>query len=396
MNNKKHGYINRQIETTACERLENNPALALLGPRQCGKSTLAKYLLKKIENAVYLDMELPSDRNKLRDPEAFLKLHQGRLVCMDEVQRVPELFPVLRSLIDQSGVNGQYLILGSASRDLIRQSSETLAGRIAYLELAPFSLSEVPASMQTLWLHGGFPRSFFAEEAVSFDWRRDFIRTFLERDIPMLKSGIPSESVGRLLTMCAHYHGQFLNLEKLAGSMGVHAGTIRNYLDLLCGAFMMRRLPPFVANVKKRLVKAPKLYIRDSGILHALLNLSTMDDLFSHPVFGESWEGMVIEQILSTVSGQAEVGYYRTSNGAEIDLVLQVGSRRIGIECKASSAPSVTRGFWSARQDLELDETYIVAPVESMYPYGEGVMVCSLSECLVRVAGDALVQEENR
>ena len=385
MNNDMHDYIDRMIESVARERLENNPALALLGPRQCGKSTLARHLLKDYPDAVYLDVELPSDRNKLRDPEAFLKLHRGKLVCIDEVQRVPDLFPVLRSLIDQSGANGQYLILGSASRDLIRQSSETLAGRIAYLELAPFLLPEVPGSMQKLWLQGGFPRSFLSGQSASLDWRGDFIRSFLERDIPMLKSAIPPESVGRLLTMCAHYHGQFLNLEKLAGSMGIHAGTVRNYLDLLCGAFMMRRLPPFVAKVKKRLIKAPKIYIRDPGILHALLSIATMDNLFAHPIFGDSWEGMVIETILSSIPSRVEYGYYRTSNGAEIDLVLQKGTSRIGIECKAATSPAVTRGFWSAKKDLELDEAFIVAPVDSAYPYGEGATVCSLAECLVRL-----------
>lgn len=385
MNNELHGYIDRVIEPIARERLANNPVLALLGPRQCGKSTLARHLLKAHPEAIYLDVELPSDRNKLNAPEAFLKLHRGKLVCIDEVQRVPDLFPILRGLIDQSGANGQYLILGSASRDLIRQSSETLAGRIAYLQLTPFSLPEVSNSLQQLWLKGGFPRSFLAEEETSFAWRGDFIRSFLERDIPMLKSGIPSESVGRLLMMCAHYHGQLLNLEKLAGSMGVHAGTIRNYLDLLCGAFMMRRLPPFAANVKKRLVKAPKLYLRDTGILHALLNLSSMDNLFAHPVYGASWEGLVIENILSAISDRVEYGFYRTSNGAEMDLVLQLGGRRIGIECKAASAPSVTRGFWSAKEALELDEAFIVAPVDSAYPYGAGATVCSLAECLARL-----------
>lgn len=369
----------------ARERLASNPALALLGPRQCGKSTLARHLLKEFPESIYLDVELPSDRSKLRDPEAFLKLHRGKLVCIDEVQRVPDLFPVLRGLIDGQGANGQYLILGSASRDLIRQSSETLAGRIAYLQLAPFTLQEVPGSLRKLWLQGGFPRSFFAEEGSSFSWRGDFIRSFLERDVPMLKIGIPPEAVGRLLTMCAHNHGQLLNLEKLAGSMGVHAGTVRNYLDLLCGAFMMRRLPPFVANVKKRLVKAPKTYIRDTGILHALLNLVTADDLFAHPVYGDSWEGLVLENILSSIPDRIEQGYYRTANGAEIDLVLQNGSKRIGIECKASTAPVVTRGLWSAMEDLGLDEVLVVAPVESAYPYGKGATVCSLPECLDRL-----------
>jgi predicted AAA+ superfamily ATPase len=385
MNNDKHGYVDRMIEPVARERLANNPALALLGPRQCGKSTLAKHLVKDFPDAVYLDVELPSDRNKLRDPEAFLKLHRGRLVCIDEVQRVPDLFAVLRSLIDQSGANGQYLILGSASRDLIRQSSETLAGRIAYLELAPFSIREAPDALQNLWLQGGFPRSFFAEESAGFAWRGDFIRSFLERDVPMLKSTIPAEAVGRLLTMSAHYHGQFLNLEKLAGSMGVHAGTIRNYMDLLCGSFMMRRLPPFFSNVKKRLIKSPKIYIRDTGILHALLNIRTMDELFAHPVFGDSWEGLVVENILSAVPDGVSCGYYRTSNGAEMDLVLERGTSRIGIECKASSSPKITRGFWSAMDDLKLTEVLIVAPVDSAYPYGNGVTVCSLRECLTRL-----------
>ncbi len=385
MNNDLHGYIARNVELDVRKRLSRNPALALLGPRQCGKSTLARHLLKDFADSVYLDAELPSDRNKLRDAEAFLRLHQGRLVCIDEVQRIPDLFPVLRSLIDRSGVNGQYLILGSASRDLIRQSSETLAGRISYLQLAPFSLTEVPGSMKALWVQGGFPRSFLTDDEASYDWRVDFVRSFLERDVPMLKSGIPPESVGRLLTMCAHYHGQFLNLEKLAGSMGVHAGTIRNYLDLLCGAFMMRRLPPFVANVKKRLIKAPKIYIRDSGILHTLLGIASLDDLFAHPVFGDSWEGFVLENILSSIPDRVSFGYYRTSHGAEMNLVLQVGSKRIGIECKASSAPKVTHGFWNAKEDLELDEAWIVAPVDSVYPYGEGVEVCSPIECLNRL-----------
>lgn len=385
MNNDLHGYVARSIEPIARERLANNPALALLGPRQCGKSTLARHLLKDFPDAVYLDVELPSDRNKLRDAEAFLKMHRGKLVCIDEVQRVPELFSVLRGLIDQSGVNGQYLILGSASRDLIRQSSETLAGRIAYLELTPFSIREVPGALQQLWLQGGFPRSFMAEEAVGFAWRGDFIRSFLERDVPMLKSAIPPEAVGRLLTMCAHYQGQFLNLEKLAGSMGVHAGTVRNYLDLLCGAFMLRRLPPFFTNVKKRLIKSPKMYIRDTGILHALLNIRSMDELFAHPVFGDSWEGLVIENVLSMFPPEISCGYYRTSNGAEMDLVLERGTARIGIECKASSSPNVTRGFWSAMDDLKLTEVLIVAPVDSAYPYGDGVTVCSLNECLTRL-----------
>jgi predicted AAA+ superfamily ATPase len=366
--------------------LASNPALALLGPRQCGKSTLARHLLSSFPDAAYLDLELPSDRNKLLDAEGYLRMQAGRLVCLDEIQRAPELFPVLRGLIDQQGVSGQYLILGSASRDLIRQSSETLAGRLAYLELTPFLLSEVGEALSRLWLQGGFPRSYAADCAASFSWRSDFVRSFLERDVPMLRSGLQPDAVGRLLLMSAHSHGQLLNMEKLAGSMGVDAGTVRNYLDLLCGAFVMRRLPPFVVNVKKRLVKRPKLYLRDSGLLHQLLRLETMDDLFGHPVYGASWEGLVIEQILSMVGDRMDYGFYRTSNGAEMDLVLSGRGRRIGVECKASVAPKVTRGFWNAKADLNLDETYVVAPVQEAYPIGDGVTVCSLGACLGKLA----------
>ncbi len=384
--NDLHGYIERSLEATARSRLKSVPAVALLGPRQCGKSTLAFHLLKEFPDAVYLDVELPSDRNKLRDPEAFLKLHRGKLVCIDEIQRTPDLFPVLRSLIDQTGKSGQYLILGSASRDLIRQSSETLAGRISYLELTPFGLAEVPGPFHARWLQGGFPRSFLADEDDSFRWRRDFIRDFLERDIPQLKGTVPPERIGNLWSMCAHNHGQLLNLEKLAGSLGVHAGTARSYLDLLCGAFMMRRLPPFVANVKKRLVKSPKSYVRDTGILHALLGISSMDDLYGHPILGDSWEGLVIETILAILPDGIAHGFYRTSHGAEIDLVLQAGSRRIAVECKASTAPKVSRGFWNALEDLTIDEAFVVAPVDEAYPYEMNVEVLPITDIAERIA----------
>ena len=386
MDNDLRGYVARSVEAVAQARLAAVPAVALLGPRQCGKSTLAFHLLRDFPESVYLDVELPSDRNKLRDPEAFLKLHREKLVCIDEIQRTPELFPVLRSLIDQAGTNRQYLILGSASRDLIRQSSETLAGRISYLELTPFTLEEVSGPIHTRWLQGGFPRSYLSSGDDSFRWRRDFIRDFLERDIPQLKGAIPPERIGNLWSMCAHSHGQLLNLEKLAGSLGVHAGTVRTYLDLLCGAFMMRRLPPFVANVKKRLVKSPKMYIRDTGILHALLGLSSMDDLFGHPVLGDSWEGLVIETILASLPDGIDHGFYRTSHGAEIDLVLQAGSRRIAIECKASTAPKVSRGFWNALEDLRIDQAFIVAPVDEAYPYESNVEVLPVTDVAERIS----------
>lgn len=385
MNHELHGYVERFLEPKAKKRLKDNPALGLLGPRQCGKSTLARHLLKSYPEAVYVDLELPSDRNKLRDPEGYLQMHSDHLVCLDEIQRVPDLFPVLRGLIDRRGTNGQYLILGSASRDFIHQSSETLAGRLAYLELTPFLLHEVDDALNPFWLQGGFPRSYGVDSDTSYAWRGDFVRSFLERDIPMLKGGLQPDAIGRLLSMCAHCHGQLLNLEKLASAMGVHAGTVRNYLDLLCGAFMMRRLPPFTANVKKRIVKRPKLYFRDTGILHQLLQIMTMDDLFAHPVYGASWEGMVIEQVLATLGHGVEYGYYRTTNGVEIDLVIQVRDIRVGIECKASTAPTVTKGFWNACEDLRLNQVFVVAPVSERYPLSDHVTVCSLADCIVQI-----------
>lgn len=385
MNHELHGYIKRKLEPLVQKRLKHNPAVGLLGPRQCGKSTLARHLLRSYPEAIYLDLELPSDRNKLQDAEAYLQMHCDRLVCLDEIQRVPDLFPLLRGLIDRRGGNTQYLILGSASRDLIRQSSETLAGRLAYLELTPFLIGELDDSLHQLWLQGGFPRSYAADVDNSFSWRADFVRSFLERDIPMLKVGLQPDAVGRLLSMCAHSHGQLLNMEKLAGALGVHAGTVRNYLDLLCGAFMMRRLPPFLANTKKRLVKRPKLYVRDTGILHQLLRIVTMDDLFAHPVYGVSWEGFVIEQILAAVGHQVDYGFYRTSNGAEMDLVLAARGCRIGIECKTSVSPQITAGFWHARDDLGLERVFVVAPVQEAYPLSDGVMVCPLNHCIKEV-----------
>lgn len=382
--------IKRLLTSTVHNRLQNNPAVAILGPRQCGKTTLARHIAREIEKSVYLDLEHPADLAKLDDPLAFFHLHKGQLVCLDEIQRAPELFATLRGVIDERGRNGQFLILGSASRDLIRQSSESLAGRIAYLNLTPFHLAEVETAQgddfRKLWLRGGFPRSFLAPDIdVSFDWRQNFIRTFLERDIGMLGFHLPPVRLGRFWKMCAHSHGSLLNASKLATSMGVSSHTVRSYVDLLEQTFMLRVLLPDATNLKKRLVKSPKVYIRDSGILHALLDIRTHDDLLSHPVIDASFEGFAMENILGFAPNY-EPTFYRTSAGAEIDLILRKGRRTLAFELKSSTVPRVSKGFWNALDDISPDEAYVVAPVKEIYPLKGGVLVSPLSEIIAKLS----------
>jgi hypothetical protein len=311
------------------------------------------------------------------------------LFCLDEIQRAPEIFPLLRSLVDEERRNGQFLLLGSASRDLLRQTSETLAGRIVYLELTPLLASELPTgeagAAPRLWLRGGFPRSFLAPtDESSRVWRESFVRTFLERDVPQMGINVPAPMLHRLWRMLAHIHGQTLNSSQLGASLGVSHTTVRSYLDLLTQTFMVRLLEPFSTNSKKRLVKSPKVYLRDSGILHSLLQIDTLDDLLAHPVCGESWEGLVIENIVAALPDWQPC-FYRTADGAEIDLILERGRRRLAIECKASTAPAVSRGFWTALDDLGIDEAWIVAPVSEPYPLRAGVTVTPLRTLLSRL-----------
>jgi len=378
-----HGsYVPRKIEPEVLSCLKSFPAVAVLGPRQSGKSTLAKELIARRKDSVYLDLERPSDLQKLTEPELFLDLHKDKLICLDEIQRRPDLFPVLRSFIDERVRPGQFLILGSASRDLIRQSSETLAGRIVYLELTPFLLSEVESALKppTYWLRGGFPESTLARSnSDSMRWRKNFIRTFLERDIPQLGIRIPAKALERMWQMCAHYHGQQLNQSSLGSALGVSHTTVRSYLDLLTETFMVRLLPPLLPNLKKRLVKSPRVYLRDSGILHALLDIEGEDGLLGHPVRGSSWEGMVIENILGEF--QDWRGYfYHSAAGAELDLVLEKGQTRIAVECKLSAAPEVGKGFWNSLADLGMHEANIIAPVKESYPIKKGVTVTPLGD----------------
>ena len=373
-------YIERRLQAELLDCLLEFPAVAILGPRQCGKSTLARAVISKLDNVIYLDLEKPSDLARLQEPELFLASHAEKLVCLDEIQLLPEIFARLRPLIDSRNRNGQFIFLGSASRDFIRQSSETLAGRIAYLELTPFLYTEIsaakpPPTLFDLWLRGGFPRSLLARShKASQRWRDNFIRTFLERDIPQLGFRIPAPTLRRTWQMCAHNQGQLLNSSRLGSALGISHTTLRSYIELLSETFMLRILPPFAANLKKRLVKAPKIYLRDTGILHALLAIDSFDDLLAHPVCGASWETLVIENMIAS-HPDYEPFFYRTAAGAEIDLLLVRGQKRIAIECKASSTPTVGRGFWNALKDLEADEAWIIAPVDEEYPLADNVWV---------------------
>jgi predicted AAA+ superfamily ATPase len=372
----------RDLELALLTSLGHFPVVALLGPRQVGKTTLARAVARKLGHAVYLDLERPSDAAKLADPELYLEPLANRLVILDEVQRHPELFPVLRSLVDAKRTNGRFLLLGSASPDLARQASESLAGRIVYHELTPFTMNEVAAGARDtrtmLWNRGGFPSSFLAPtNARSFAWREAFIDTHLQRDLPALGVRIPATALRRFWVMLAHYHGQLWNASKIAGSLGVSAPTAKHYLDTLEDTFMIRQLPPFAANLKKRLVKSPKIYLRDSGLLHALLRLATYDDLLGHPVAGTSWEGWVIEQALAASGANGvhtRASFFRTAAGAEIDLVLdRPRGQRIALEIKLSSAPKPSQGFWSGIADIKPSAAYVVYPGKERYALGKGV-----------------------
>lgn len=380
-----HGYIPRFLFKEVIKGLKNNPVVAILGLRQSGKTELSKQILAENKGAVYLDLELPSDRNKLQDPEAFLEYNKDYLICLDEIQRVPEIFEVIRSKVDASKRMGQFLILGSASQDLIKQSSETLAGRIAYYQLYPITLPEIAADkLYDLWNRGGLPRSLLAsDDEASYEWRLNYIKTFIERDIPQLGFTIPSVQIERFWRFAAHYHGNIFNASEIGKAMGLNYKTIQSYMYILEQTFTIRLLEPYFNNSKKRLVKSPKLYIRDSGILHALLKAEDYNDLLGRQNYGASWEGFVIENILDILS-KWKGSFYRTSNGAEIDLLLERKNKKIAIECKASSAPQPTRGFYSAIEDLNVDESYVIAPINDEFVLQNGTVVTSLSGFLGR------------
>ncbi len=361
--------------------LDENPVAVLLGPRQCGKTTLARRLAEETP-ATFFDLERAADRAKLRNAELVLGNLKG-LVVLDEVQRLPELFTLLRPLADRPKSKTKFLLLGSASPDLVKGVSESLAGRAGFVDLSGLELGDVGVFKQArLWLRGGLPRSFLArDERASLDWRQDFIRTFLERDVPQLGIRIPSATLLRFWTMVAHYHGQIWNGAELARALALSEKTVRTYLDLLTGAFVLRQLQPWFENLGKRQYRAPKVYVRDSGLLHALLSIEEPLELAGHPKHGASWEGFALEQLL-TITDSRQAFFWGTHSGAELDLLLMLGGKRYGVEFKCADAPVMTKSLHIALADLKLERAWVVYPGPEHYPVHERVRVCSLLDCL--------------
>lgn len=383
--------INRRLDIKIRQALQRSPSVALMGPRQVGKTTIALDISENIPS-VYLDLEDKVDLEKVRDIAAFHADNSDKLIILDEVQRMPEVFAPLRGIIDKErrkgNKAGQFLFLGSASIDLLQQSSESLAGRIAYIELYGIDVLEYAGQNQvminTLWLRGGFPESLLAASDIdSLDWRRDFIKTYLERDIPQLGPRIPAQTLERFWTMLAHNQAGMINASQLARNLEISGVTVGRYLDLMVDLLLVRRLQPWTFNIGKRLVRTPKVYVRDSGLTHALLNISSYNDLLGHPVVGGSWEGFVIENIMSVAPARALPYYYRTADGAEIDLILEFsGQEKWAIEVKRSSAPSLSKGFHIACNDIKADRRYVVYSGKDKFPMGEGVTAIPLADLM--------------
>jgi len=381
----------RKEQTELLALLDRHPAVGLLGPRQVGKTTLALEIART-RPSVYLDLESPADRAKLAEPELYFASQAGMLIILDEIQRMPELFQVLRGVIDKGRragrKTGQFLILGSASVELLRQSSESLAGRIAYRELTPLLADEIGDAghkvFESLWVRGGFPESWRAgNDAHSMEWRREFIRTYLERDVPQLGPRIPAETLRRFWTMLAHEQGGLFNAAKLAAALGLSGQTVSRYLDLMTDLLLVRRLSPWSQNVGKRLVRSPKAYVRDSGLTHALLGLPTLDDLLGHPVAGQSWEGMVIENLIAAAPGDTKAWFYRTAAGAELDLVLELqGGQLWAVEIKRGLSPRLSHGFHYAVADIKPSASWVVYAGAERYPLGVGAEAVSLVELM--------------
>lgn len=381
--------LTRHAQSDLLELLGFFPVVAIVGPRQVGKTTLAKEMLSQMgRESTYLDLENPEDAAKLTDPVLFLKSHSNQCVVLDEIQRMPQLFPVLRSMVDLQRQPARFLLLGSATPDLIRDSSESLAGRISYRELTPFNLTEVDhddSDDQLIhWFRGGFPDAYLApSDRMSVRWQSGFIQTYVERDLPLLGLDIDRTVIRKLWTMVAHIHANVLNMSNLGRSLGVTSVTVKKYLGFLEGAFLIRQLQPWSVNLGKRLVKSPKIYVRDSGALHRLLGMPTIGALLTHPSVGASWEGYAIEQVIQVLPDDVEAYYYRTQEGAECDLVLVRGGRPIaGIEVKHTSAPKLTKGTLQSFADLGAPMNFIITPDTDEYPLAENIRVCSLKDFL--------------
>lgn len=376
--------IKRLLKINLENSLRKFPVVSIIGSRQVGKTTLAKEILKSVgKDAIYLDLELPSDMNKLKDPELYLDENENKMVIIDEVQRMPELFPILRALIDRKKKNGRFLLLGSASPLLLKNSSESLAGRIIHHELSPLFLKEIQGrynDYKQLWLKGGYPLSYLEQSQQSSLWRKAFIQTHLERDIPQLGIRIPSLKLHRFLTMIAHVNGQLLNVSTIAKSLGLSSPTIDHYTEIFEGTFILRSLRPYHPNIKKRLVKSPKIYFRDTGILHTLLNIETYDELQSNPYVGHSWEAFVIEQVIAQMPAGLNPYFYRTAAGGEIDLILKrENAPAIAIEIKYSLSPGLSRGFHQGYQDLGCKKGFVVYPGKDMYKITKNIIALPLN-----------------
>lgn len=376
--------IHRNIEETLLEYLAIFPSVGIVGPRQIGKTTLAKNL-SQYRKIHYLDLESATDRQKLTDPILYLSNHTEKLVILDEIQQMPELFAELRGIIDSGRKVGRFVLLGSASPELIRKSADSLAGRIGYIELASLLLGEVGSENERkLWLQGGFPLSYLAtSERSSLVWRKNFIKTYIEKDLASLGLSAESRVIERFWRMLASSHGNLWNAESISRSMGLTAPTINRYLDFMEGAFLIRRLQPYFVNIPKRLVKSPKIYLRDSGILHAFKGLSNLEQLLDDPQIGASWEGFVIEQIILAVQDRAQAFFYRTQQGAECDLILERNNTVLAaIEIKYSSAPSISKGFRITLQDTKARQGFIIAQTNESYQVESAIFVCSLKAFL--------------
>jgi len=386
----KLGYLDRDAQPHLEKLLTQFPAVVIVGARQIGKTTLAKKLVTVIgQDSVYIDLELPSDRAKLQNAELYFEYNRGKCVILDEVQREKNLFPILRAVIDQDRRPGRFILLGSASPELIRDSSETLAGRVAYFHLFPFNLAEVGAEkLNQLWLNGGFPDSFLAaNDADSILWRQNFVRSYLERDLPQLGLNANPNSVRRLWEILAHQNGQMLNIQSISKSLGLSSPTVKSYIEFMESAFLIHLVRPYFSNIKKRLVKSPKIYLLDTGILHSLLDIPSFDKLMGNPAVGSSFENFVLNQLL-TVVDSSNIYFYRTADGTEMDFVItRGGTPYISIEVKLSSAPTTTKSFTTAINDLQTEHNCIVAPVGSGYPINEKCFVFSLGEMLEWVVG---------
>ena len=395
--------ILRDLENNLLQALKNMPVVSLLGPRQVGKTTLALKIAEQ-ENkkpTSYLDLELDTDLSKLDDAESYLRRFENQLLIIDEVQRMPDLFRILRGLVDirkRSGETaGQFLLLGSASKDLLQHSSETLAGRIRYLELSPFSAMEVykidPLGFnpEKLWFRGGFPNSYLAEtDDESWEWRNDFISSYVERDIPVMGPQVSATRMKKFWTMLAHYHGQQVVLSEIGKSLEVSHTTIRSYLDILTDFYMVRQVQPWAGNTKKRLVKSPKIYIRDTGLLHKLLNISTFESLLGNPGVGASWEGFVAENIIINLSNKWQYSYYRTTTQTEIDLVLEgPHNQRWAVEIKKSAAPNLTKGFHTACEDIQATHKFVVYSGSERFPMADNTEAIGLIDFLQMVQSNS-------